>query len=194
MPNIYFYFDCATLQSNAIVNMLRIKISKFYCDHCKKIIYVQGDKEENFNTHRFVCHFEEQNNIIRDNTELKAANDTLRLDTICKLIELRKEVVKNELQLIKIDREEAKKIALNLGKTPKWTLKKPTSIKIPTYTKNASKVASNSASSTRKISKNGGKGAKNRNKGKPAQTVETETPPGVPYDPVPSTSKQNSAN
>ena len=174
--------------------MLKIKISKFYCDHCKQMVYVQGDKEEHFNTHRFVCHFEEQNNINRDNIELKEANDTLRLDTICKLIELRKEVVRNELQLIKIDREEAKKIALNLGKIPKWTLKKPPSIKIP----KSSKFVPDSSVSLLKISKNGGKGAKNRNKEKPAQnkekTAQTETSTGVPYDPTPSTSKQNSAN
>ena len=171
--------------------MLKIKISKFYCEHCKQTVYVQGDKEEHFNTHRFICHFEEQNKIKRDNTELKATNDTIRLDTICKLIELRKEVVKNELQLIKIDQEEAKKIALNLGRAPKWTLKKPTNIKIRN-------LPSDTAKTLPKISKNGWKGAKNRNKEtlarkreKPAQT---ETTPGVPSDPTPSTSKQNSAN
>ena len=171
--------------------MLKIKISKFYCEHCKQTVYVQGDKEEHFNTHRFICHFEEQNKIKRDNTELKATNDTIRLDTICKLIELRKEVVKNELQLIKIDQEEAKKIALNLGRAPKWTLKKPTNIKVRN-------IPSDTAKTLPKISKNGWKGAKNRNKEtlarkreKPAQT---ETTPGVPSDPTPSTSKQNSAN
>ena len=174
--------------------MLKIKISKFYCEHCKQTVYVQGDKEEHFNTHRFICHFEEQNKIKRDNTELKATNDTIRLDTICKLIELRKEVVKNELQLIKIDQEEAKKIALNLGRAPKWTLKKPTNIKI----RSLSGLTFDIAKPLPKISKNGWKGAKNRNKEtlarkgeKPAQT---ETTPGVPSDPTPSTSKQNSAN
>ena len=171
--------------------MLKIKISKFYCEHCKQTVYVQGDKEEHFNTHRFICHFEEQNKIKRDNTELKATNDTIRLDTICKLIELRKEVVKNELQLIKIDQEEAKKIALNLGRAPKWTLKKPTNIKVRN-------LPSDTAKTLPKISKNGWKGAKNRNKETLAQKREkpaqTETTPGVPSDPAPSTSKQNSAN
>ena len=182
--------------------MLKIKISKFYCDHCKQIVYVQGDKEENFNTHRFVCHFEEQNKIKRDNTELKVTNDTLRLDTICKLIELRKEVVKNELQLIKIDQEETKKIALNLGRTPKWTLKRPKVDKIPKIptdkSQDCSSLKNPKLETLPKISKNGGKGAKNRNKERLAQIKEThaqaENDPGAPFDPTPSTSKQNSAN
>ena len=158
------------------------------------MVYVQGDKEEHFNTHRFVCHFEEQNKIKRDNAELKVTNDTLRLDTICKLIELRKEVVKNELHLIKIDQEEAKKIALNLGRTPKWTLKKPTNIKIH----RSPGLNVDTAKPLPKISKNGWKGAKNRNKETLARKgdkhAQTENAPGVPFDPAPSTSKQNSAN
>ena len=170
--------------------MFKLKLTKFYCEICDQTTYLQGNTEEHINTHRFVCHFEEQNKIKRDNRELKEANDTIRLDTICKLIELRKEVIKGELEIIKIDTEEAKKVALNLGKTPKWIKNNLSEYKIP-------KTAIPDKKSVKRISKNGGIGAKNRkyqNKESHAQKrAQTEIfQPATPSD-APSTSTQPSA-
>ena len=108
--------------------------SNFHCEICDKTVFINGHRKENQETHYFLCHFEKLTAINREQAEIIEVNKTIRLDNLCKKLELTKQLVAIETTQLELDQQELRKLEALSEKRKKLAYRNP-------QTKNYSKIA-----------------------------------------------------